>query len=145
MAHGAMKTLQKSSFASICGTMKSSFISQPRLITASIQDRIFLFSSCPPLPPPASPFSPVKSLLSQSYCVLLNPIRRRGEFRSSFFREPRIHTKLADVPFSIPAALSLHTRNGKALCGCTAGCSELKPSGGTLQVLDSLLKVRMRK
>lgn len=78
-------------------------------------------------------------------CVLLNPIRKQGGFQPSFSREPRIHTKLADVPSSIPAALSLHTRNGKALCGCTAGCSELKPSGGTWQVLDSLLKVRKRK
>lgn len=64
-------------------------------------------------------------------CVLLNPIRKRGEFQAGFFREPRLHTKLADVPFSIPAALSLHTRNGKALCGCAAGCSELKSAGGT--------------
>lgn len=64
--------------------------------------------------------------------MLLNPIRKGGEFRSGFFREPPVHTKLADVPFSIPAALSLHTRNGKALCGCTAGCAELKSSGGNL-------------
>ncbi|EOA99274.1 Dystrophin [Anas platyrhynchos] len=61
-----------------------------------------------------------------------NQFLQRGEFRSGFFREPPVHTKLADVPFSIPAALSLHTRNGKALCGCTAGCAELKSSGGNL-------------
>lgn len=83
-------------------------------------------------------------LLPPCYCV---PWIRSGarRFRSGFFREPLVHTKLAAVPFSIPAALSLHTRNGKALCGCAAGCAELKASGGAERGSGCLLKVRRRK
>lgn len=61
-----------------------------------------------------------------------NP-RSSRELQPRFSLEPLLHTKLADVPFSIPAALSPHTSNGKALCGGIAGCSELKPSVGTVR------------
>lgn len=117
---GALRRAQESSVASTRGTRKPSL---PAPGQASPL-RAGSFSS-----PPA--FSLSSPCSCPCRCVLLNPIRKRGEFQAGFFREPRLHTKLADVPFSIPAALSLHTRNGKALCGCAAGCSELKSAGGT--------------
>lgn len=61
----------------------------------------------------------------------LSPIHDPAELQPRISLEPLLHTKLADVPFSIPAALSLHTSNGKALWGGIAGCSELKSSVGT--------------
>lgn len=73
--------------------------------------------------------------------VELSPILDPAELQPRFSLEPLLHTKLADVPFSIPAALSLHTSNGKALCGGIAGCSELKPSVGTVRgFLHALLR-----
>lgn len=67
--------------------------------------------------------------IMQAVCgVELSPIHDPAELQPRISLEPLLHTKLADVPFSIPAALSLHTSNGKALCGGIADCSELKSS-----------------
>ena len=75
------------------------------------------------------------------HSVELSPIRDPAELQPGFSLKPLLHTKLADVPFSIPAALSLHTSNGKALCGGIAGCSELKPSLWTVRgFLHTLLR-----
>lgn len=67
-------------------------------------------------------------VMQAMHSVELSPIHDPAELQPRFSLEPLLHTKLADVPFSIPAALSLHTSNGTALCRGITGCSELKPS-----------------
>lgn len=66
-AHSAMKTLQKSSFASICETLKSSLYVTAKTYPVS-RTGIFLFRRAL-LPPPASPFFPFKSLVSLTVAV----------------------------------------------------------------------------
>lgn len=131
--HTTLETLQKSSFTSICWTQTS------LCFTGKAYPRwAALFLSLCFFPPSLFRFK--SPPCQQRCCVLLNPIRRRGERQARFSRAPWLHTKLAAVPFSIPAAPAPHTRNGKALCGCSAGCSALKSAGGAEQVFGQPFK-----
>lgn len=80
MVHCAMKTLQKSSFASICGTLKSSLYFTAQTYPVSMTGFFFSLQTCPPsFPLPLLPFSLLNPRsLSQLLCAVESDPQARG-------------------------------------------------------------------